>query len=448
MVKALKTLVILIFLFIVFMIFSNEEIINKNEELIGTNEQGRKITKTDDVDNIKPTLDTPEFWINKIKNVDSILMDENEIKNFNDENFSKIDCLYNLKEETTINEKELINLIQSISTIPKEDRYDRNGNIINNDFYNKLIDNLNINNIESENPLKYGVVVNRSEMRTFPTSEPVYKKPGDIEFDRFVETAIYSLEPVTIYNESKDGEWYFAKIYNYIGWLPKEDVAIGERDEIFNYLDNNPFIVVVDRQITIDNIDYDMGVKIPLTGLELDKEWEILLPERDEDGKLSFKKEVISKSNNFSEGYLSYTVENIITQAFKFKDEKYGWGGTNNTRDCSALIMDIYRTFGIKLPRNTSQQGMDNLGILYGIGEFLNYPGATLYMPGHTMIYLGEHEGEYYIIHQFAGYYEGEKEDLEYKEVMKTDVTTLDIKTSTGTTFLDNIYCGKLFISP
>src|SRR5699024_5771314 len=308
------------------MIFSNEEIINKNEELIGTNEQGRKITKTDDVDNIKPTLDTPEFWINKIKNVDSILMDENEIKNFNDENFSKIDCLFNLKEETTINEKKLINLIQSISTIPKEDRYDRNGNIINNDFYNKLIDNLNINNIESENPLKYGEVVNRIEMRTFLTSKHVYNKQGDIEFDRFVETAIYSLEPVTIYNESKDGEWYFAKIYNYIGWLPKEDVAIGERDEIFNYLDNNPFIVVVDRQITIDNIDYDMGVKIPLTGLELDKEWEILLPERDEDGKLSFKKEVISKSNNFSEGYLSYTVENIITQAFKFKDEKYGWG--------------------------------------------------------------------------------------------------------------------------
>ncbi|MFO7637354.1 MAG: NlpC/P60 family protein [Clostridia bacterium] len=28
-----------------------------------------------------------------------------------------------------------------------------------------------------------------------------------------------------------------------------------------------------------------------------------------------------------------------------FLGEPYGWGGMNNARDCSALVMDVFRTF-------------------------------------------------------------------------------------------------------
>src|SRR5699024_1832041 len=75
----------------------------------------------------------------------------------------------------------------------------------------------------------------------------------------------------------------------------------------------------------------------------------------------------IPKSKGLHLGYLPYTKENIILQAFKFKDESYGWGGLNNTRDCSAFIMDIYRSFGLRLPRNTQDQGAKSLGIGYDL---------------------------------------------------------------------------------
>ncbi len=58
-------------------------------------------------------------------------------------------------------------------------------------------------------------------------------------------------------------------------------------------------------------------------------------------------------------------------------------------------------------------------------------PASILYMPGHTMLYLGQHEGKHYMIHQFAGYYEETEGGLEYISVMKTAVTPpVDIKAS------------------
>lgn len=439
--KAFKTLIVLVFLFIIIITIENKKITNKNNILFKTNKE--KIAELKDGE---LTVDNPEFWINRIEDPDLILMNEDEIKVFNEESFKRLDCLYNLEEENgTINQTELINLIQSISIIPKEISYDKNGNILGEDFYNKLIENLNINNVEKENYLRYGLAVNRTNMRTFPTYEPVYKRPGDIEFDQFAETAVYPWEPLIIYSESKDGQWYFGKIYNYIGWIPKKDIAIGEKDEIFKYRDKDPFIIVVNRQVTLDGINFDMGVRIPVKNSKSNKEWIIFIPKRDEEGNLYIGESRIQKSEDFYQGYLPYTKENIIKQAFKFKGEKYGWGGSNNTRDCSAFMMDIFRTFGIMLPRNTYQQGIKDLGKVYEGKEYLHSPGTSLYMPGHTMIYLGEYEGEYYIIHQFAGYYEGEGKNLQYNKVMKTDITTLSIKTSNGETFLEKIYSGKYF---
>src|SRR5699024_3940686 len=127
--------------------------------------------------------------------------------------------------------------------------------------------------------------------------------------------------------------------------------------------------------------------------------------------------------------------------------EEYGWGGMNNKRDCSAFIMDIYRTFGLKLPRNTSEQGLKSIGKIYEFNNAENFiPAIVLYMPGHTMLYLGEDGGEHYMIHQFAGYYVKEGDKLNYIEMMKTAVTPIDLRTSTGETYIDKVYLGKEFI--
>lgn len=197
-----------------------------------------------------------------------------------------------------------------------------------------------------------------------------------------------------------------------------------------------------------------MGVRIPPLKEEREDSYIILFPEGEE---FTIVEKEIPKSKGLSLGYLPYTKENIILQAFKFKGEAYGWGGLNNTRDCSAFIMDIYRSFGLKLSRNTQDQGAKSLGIGYDLKhigtleeklEFLEeIPAVTvLYMPGHTMLYLGKEEGEHYILHQFAGYYGENNGSLEYISMMKTALTPITIKTSSGKTYLENIYLGKEFI--
>ncbi len=392
-------------------------------------------------------IEDPEFWTSKIENKDLLLMTEKEIDEFNQMNFSREDFLLDLEiHQPNIEKEDLINLIISSSKIPHETRYDSKGNIRDKNYFDKMSSNLNLENIGSVNPIDYGVTVNRTMIRTFPTFEPSYKKKHDIQFDRFMETAIYPWEPLVIYMESKDREWYFGRMYNYMGWIPKIDVALGNKEDIFNYTNKEPFLIVIDKQVFIDNILFDMGVRIPIIK-ENENSYTILIPLKDKYGNLKVREKEIDISEAFSKGYLPYTKENIIKQGFKFKGEEYGWGGINNKRDCSAFIMDIHRTFGLKLPRNTSQQGLESIGKTYDIKKTKTIPPATvLYMPGHTMLYLGEYGGEGYILHQFEGYYEKEGDKLNYIKRMRTEVTPVTIKTSTGENYIDKVYLGKEFI--
>ncbi len=110
------------------------------------------------------------------------------------------------------------------------------------DYYNSLLNNLNLDSLSDTNAIKYGITIERTNFRTFPpTYEPSYRKQGDIEFDRFQETAVYPLEPLIIYLESKDGQWYFARMYNYMAWIPKSSVVFGEKEEILEYLNQESF---------------------------------------------------------------------------------------------------------------------------------------------------------------------------------------------------------------
>ena len=52
------------------------------------------------------------------------------------------------------------------------------------------------------------------------------------------------------------------------------------------------------------------------------------------------------------------TRANILHQSFKFLGERYGWGNAYNARDCSGFVSEVYRSFGVQLPRNTRDQGV------------------------------------------------------------------------------------------
>ena len=98
--------------------------------------------------------------------------------------------------------------------------------------------------------------------------------------------------------------------------------------------------------------------------------------------------------------------------AFKHLGAPYGWGGMENSVDCSSLAQDVYRTVGIELPRNGDEQaralgGRNLRGLSHDqkmavIGSAA--PGSILFTPYHVMLVLGNYQGTPYMIHSLASY--------------------------------------------
>jgi hypothetical protein len=128
---------------------------------------------------------------------------------------------------------------------------------------------------------------------------------------------------------------------------------------------------------------------------------------------LTFRKGYILGDDDIHCGFLPYTQENLARQAFKMLRQPYGWGEMFGARDCSRFIMDLFCTFGILMPRNSKLQA--RIGIPVGQVEgrapkekrrLLDRAiplATTLRLPGHIMLYLGKHNGKYYVIHNIWG---------------------------------------------
>jgi hypothetical protein len=107
----------------------------------------------------------------------------------------------------------------------------------------------------------------------------------------------------------------------------------------------------------------------------------------------------------------------VLTAAFAYLGEPYGWGDRDGGRDCSRYLMDLFAGLGVMLPRHTSDQALagsyvvevppatrepDRLALL---DEHHRRGVLLLHFPGHIMLYLGrDADGAPMAIHSFAEY--------------------------------------------
>lgn len=405
-----------------------------------------------------------EFWINKIKDGDKIIMPLNKIYEYNTLISKKINSLIDIKNyKEYVLKNELIELIDYYK-IPNTTMYDINGKEIKQEFYISIIENLNKNDIKDIIYVKYGIAVRNTDIRSFPDDTPVFKTPDDKDIDRFQETGCQAFEPLAVLHISKDRRWYFVQMYNYFGWIRAEDVAIGCKDEIFNYVESSDFIIVTGEHVhtvynpydkRISYIEFTMGTKIPIkkdVPLTLDNQLTFGqhvadLAVRDKEGNLEFKSALIPVNEDVSIGYLPYTRENILKQVFKTLGKRYGWGDSFKGRDCSSTIMYTYKCFGFKLPRNADEQELCE-GISYEFTDDMTIddrikifekikPGAAVFMDGHVMMYVGMKDKVPYIIHAFHGYGEKNKGEYEFVPANTVMVTSSLLKRMSGKTFLE-----------
>jgi hypothetical protein len=103
-------------------------------------------------------------------------------------------------------------------------------------------------------------------------------------------------------------------------------------------------------------------------------------------------------------GSLPFTRANIWRLAMSTLGDPYGWGERGGARDCSRLLLDVFRVFGVELGRHSLAQarsgsstvelkGLGERAKLAAIREAARDSVVLLYMSGHIMLYLGERGG-------------------------------------------------------
>lgn len=393
----------------------------------------------------------PDFWIQKTANPEQILMTSDEIKAFNDKTLQKLDFIYDLSSyQEKASAEEVSRQINSMQVSQTALFY--RGKHLTPQYLKKLLDYRNLPEAK-EIEVKYALTLRRTNLRTLPTREGIFETPKDKEFDMLQETAVDPAQPVIILNTTKDGKWHFVQTYNCRGWLPSEDTAyFKSKDDFTDFLNTTEFFVTNSKVVKIRGILFQLGAKIPVLKDNFSGSYFALIPCKDKNGFIKFILTSLHSEKNLNKGYLEYSKSNIINQAFKMYGQRYGWGGMFNATDCSGFILNIFNSFGFIFPRNSSQQ--EQLPFKSIDVSSLNpeekkeilrntQAGAILFMPGHVMLYLGENEGRFYIIHALASM--GEKNPKNPKgtikriKINKVTVSDLEIYRKSGKTFLESL---------
>lgn len=317
-------------------------------------------------------------------------------------------------EPSEVTSEQLQKMIYS-QGFPEEARFDEQGNLYEENFYVSLQQRMETAIASESIAVRCGVVIDNSFLRSFPTMAGSYRKEQIGEIDRFAVTMLKLGEPVLVYGQDESGLWSFVRSRQAIGWMLSERIAW--ETDFFRwrqYCTNRMQAVVTDSCFTLDYTDFDgisqsknlfMGTCLALYDTTRDT-FLVGLPVKDRRGNLANIQLVLRRNGSLVPGNLPLSAQNIISQAKKMLGEPYGWGGTGYHRDCTSLVGDVFSTFGLQFPRNSTQQLQ-----MFGVErlpekreqryQFISalMPGAVLYFPGHAMLYLGRRGQELEILH-------------------------------------------------
>lgn len=445
---------------------------NRNHIHTGSDNTGSN-DWTSDVIGVNEMQLSTDYWVSKLREPTRILTSPAGIAAFDQNAYSVDQAMVNLANyPDAMSAKEIKEAVLALSKHYGSDLYGDDGQLLSDDGYAVYQENLNLENLPDSNPVRFGMVVTRADMRTWPTDDRYFKTLDSKNLDRFQENGLFPADAVAVLHHSLDGEWLFVQSYNYGAWVRKEAIAYGDKQTILRYKQPDDFLVITgDKVFTtfnpdiagVSEVQLDMGIRLPLITRAADENniggqnpytsYTVELPVRDEHGNLQLERGLIPRNKDVSVGYLPYTRENITRQAFKFLGERYGWGHSYNARDCTGFVSEVYKTFGLYMPRNSGQQGKSSIGEntrfdatssqqekLAALAKMDT--GDLIYIPGHVMMFIADVEGKPYVIHDVSGLsYFDSNDDLYVGVLNGVSVTPLlPLQLSEQTSYIDKMY--------
>lgn len=298
------------------------------------------------------------------------------------------------------------------------------------------------------------VALRGSPLRCYADHRPLYESRGDNAFDLAQCAELRFGEAVRVLGKGPR-YWYVQAAYGG-GWVDQRALSAALSDEqAKRYLrPERTAVIVTDRVGVWDSAGGGTLLGIARLGLSL--------PRVDEGKGGPVVVEVIGRTGP-RRGHIRehqavaapdrpLTRAALVKRAFRLLHTPYGWGGTGGKRDCSRLLMDLFASFGVLLPRNSKQQsksGTERIDVAQlgdaakakAIEQAARRGLVLLYLPGHIMLYLGRDGAHLYALHQFSGYLTpcpGGGETMQ--RVNRTTVTALELgRGSSRRAFLERV---------
>lgn len=417
----------------------------------------------------------PAYWREKLgEDADRVLMTSGGIDELNAKMLAKPETnMFDLEDMPETYETSPVE-----RSVPTGSFYVDGEKIDNEAYFGKMIKAMTETGYSGEMQTQYAVVTKRADMKDWPTEDIIGYSANDTD-DEMQGSSMNVNEPFVIRQKCVvDGKtFYNGCSTNCAGWVPAECVAICENKE--EWLDAwkvdtaaKDFLVVAQDKITLEPSMYVpeiSEVKLMLgTILKLVPESEmpetvaergtwnnyvVYLPTRDADGKYVKQYALISQHYDVNVGFLPLTQGNVLNVAFTCLGSRYGWGGMLDSMDCSMYTRQIYRCFGLEIPRNTTWQVQipDHVSDISQMTDeeklefFETVPvGSLLMFRGHITVYIGSENGRAYVISD-TGSLSDSVGDLKVIGQMSVIVNPLDVRRGNGTTWLSNMIYAVTF---
>jgi len=424
---------------------------------------------------VEPEMLTPDYWIALQDDADEVVMTPEEIERFNErvrnktvvfrDYYGKPDPMIPFFDFMTGNglvmnpllpldlpdtlpgDSLRIRLKRNIDKLyfpeslwGSRDFYDGRNALYNDTMKQEIINKMNINGIPDVITRRFGIIVNHTNARYYPTSVPGYHNT-ESELDRFQAGGLYIGEPVAILHESLDGDFLYIESPVSRVWVAARDVAIDKRETIRTLTQSKNFLMAAVNKVPVygdpsfsnfERFFYFSGTMPLITHTSAG--YVVKMPYRMPDGSLGLANGYIKPDADVHIGYFPYTKGNMIKQIFKILNTPYGWEDQDNKRDCCGTMYALLRCFGIKTgrwvnfillasdhrtyidPELSVEQKLEEVA---KIEPIITMAGAS----GHIVLFLGKAKnGKLYYMHQVGWGYEDENGDhLTVKRVTIND---------------------------
>lgn len=406
---------------------------------------------------VEPEMLSAGYWIALQPDADTVIMTPVEIERFNARNRAKSGrgewfegplsnpilplALSNTMPGDSLRVRLEHNRGQLYNPDPLYDSidfYDSRLAIWSDRMKDELAAKLNLDAVPRTITRRFGLVVNHTGVREYPTSVPGYHD-AKVMLDRFQITDLNLGYPVAVLHESRDGDFLFVESPLALGWVPAADVALGSREAVRKLTESRDFLVGTGDTAPVYG---DPGFRnfarhlfmsetMPLVR-KTGKGYVVRMGYRKPDGSLGTADGYLKPDADVHAGWLPYTKRNMLTVMFKLLNTPYGWHGQDNKRDCVGTLRVAFRCAGIETGRNIDAASENRIPMDPKLGDAEKLarlagiePVITVASnPGHFALYLGKgRNGKMYFMHQGGwGYQDENGEHLIVNRVSINDV--------------------------